>query len=166
MTSRHPRRVTVRALILLTLVFTLFAGVLPASASPPQPVCFDVVAGLGGGPGTWSATGLVESSGTATFAPFLAGWDPALGMPATVHDRFVLAGEQGTITFQGQGKSALVVDHDGNLVPGYEVTWVILSGTGAYSNLRGQGDGYGWPDFASGTFPVFQCGQAHYEPAY
>jgi hypothetical protein len=152
------------ALAAITLLLALLSSVLPVAAASPQPVCFEVVAGLFSATGTWSASGLINSSGTATFAPFVAGVDPHLGIPATVHDRFVLTDEQGTITFQGQGKSALVTNNAGNTVAGYQVTWVVIAGTGAYSNLRAQGDGHAWLDFASGTFPVYQCGQGHFDP--
>ena len=152
------------AVILLLFVASLLL-VIPANASPPEEVCFDVVAGLGGLPGTWSASGLVNSSGEATFNPFVAGWDAELGQPATVHDRFVVSDANGSITFQGQGYSTLVVNESGDTVPGYAVRWVIISGTGAYTTLRGQGGGYAWIDWAHGQFLAFQCGQAHYDPA-
>jgi hypothetical protein len=157
-----PTLVRVLAVVILSLGFTSFTG--PASASSPESVCFDVVAGLGGTPGTWSSNGLVDSSGTATFNPFVAGWETKLGMPATVHDRFVATDEHGSITFQAQGQSALVVSQNGDSVPGYLVTWVIISGTGAYDHLHGQGNGYAWIDWANGEFLAFQCGQAHFDP--
>ena len=152
----------VLAIAIILLGFTSFA--VPASASPPEQVCFDVVAGLGGTPGTWSSRGLLNSSGTATFNPFVAGWDSKLGMPATVHDRFVATDLYGSITFQAQGHSALVTNQNGDTVPGFLATWVIISGTGAYENLNGQGNGYAWIDFANSKFLAFQCGQAHYDP--
>jgi len=149
---------------LLTFLLIFVASVLPAGAAPPEPICFDLVAILGGAPGSWSSSGLVTSGGTAIFDPFVAGWDPELGIPATVHHEDVLTDEHGSITYRAQAKSALVTDDDGDPVPGYHVNWVIISGTGAYATLRGQGDGYGWPDFASGTFPAYLCGQAHFHP--
>ena len=157
-----PTSFRVLAIVIILLGFTSFAA--PASASSPYHVCFDVVAGLGGTPGTWSSRGLVTSSGTATFNPFVAGWDSELGMPATVHDRFVATDEHGTVTFQAQGHSALVVNENGATVPGFLVTWVIVSGTDAYTDLHGQGDGYAWIDWANGEFLAFQCGQAHFDP--
>lgn len=164
MIAIKPKPKAVRIVAIVALLLTLLASVMPVAASPPQPVCFDVVAGLGGSPGTWSSSGLVTSSGTATFDPFVAGWDSKLGIPATVHDTYVLTDEQGSITFKAHGKSALVTDDNDNLVPGYNFNWVILSGTGDYSSLKGQGNGYAWPQFASGTFPIHQCGRAHYHP--
>lgn len=154
----------VRAVLLLALVAALGVAAMPAGATPPETVCFDVVAGLGGTPGTWSATGLVESSGTAEFDPFVAGWDEELGQPATVHDRFVATDEHGSITFQGQAHSALVVKEGGDTVPGWLLTWVIIDGTGAYADLHGQGDGYAYIDWDNFKFLAFQCGQAHYDP--
>jgi hypothetical protein len=147
-----------------TLLFACIGSAAPAKASSPEWVCFDVVAGLGGYPGTWSSSGLVTSSGMATFNPFVAGWDSELGMPATVHDKFAATDEYGSITFQAQGHSALVVNENGDTVPGFLVTWVIISGTEAYTNLHGQGDGYAWIDWANGEFLAFQCGQAHFDP--
>lgn len=154
----------IRVVVLLVLVVASAVLTLPAGATPPEAVCFDVVAGLGGTPGTWSATGLVESSGTAEFDPFVAGWDEELGQPATVHDRFVAMDEHGSITFQGQAHSAHVVNEDGDTVPGWLLTWVIISGTGAYADLHGQGDGYAYIDWDNFKFLAFQCGRAHYDP--
>ena len=148
---------------LLIMVFMVLIIVIPSpvSASPPEQIHFHVVAGLGGFPGTWTSSGLVASSGTATFAPFVAGWDSKLGIPATVHDTFTLTDEHGSINFKGQGKSAIVNDDNGNPVPGYRLTWVIISGTGNYADLHGQGKGYAWLDFSNGTFPINMIGQAH-----
>ena len=154
----------VSAVAVLLVLFACIWVVLPVGATAPEQVCFDVVAGLGGTPGTWSATGVVDGSGVAEFNPFTAGWDAELGQPATVHDRFVASDEYGSMTFQGQGHSALVVNEDGDTVPGYEISWVIISGTGAYATLRGQGHGYAWIDWANFQFLAFQCGQAHYDP--
>ena len=160
--SRMPP--LIRVIVLLALVAALGVAAMPAGATAPAAVCFDVVAGLGGTPGTWSATGLVESSGTAEFDPFVAGWDEELGQPATVHDRFVATDGHGSITFQAQAHSALVVNGDGDTVPGWLLTWVIISGTGAYADLHGQGDGYAYIDWESFEFLAFQCGRAHYDP--
>ena len=153
-----------RIATIFILVLTFIVSTAPASASSPESVCFDVVAGLGGTPGTWSSSGLVESSGTTIFDPFTAGWDNKLNMPATVHDRFVATDEYGSITFQSQGNSAVVVNQYGATVPGFLLTWVIISGSGAYEDLHSQGDGYAWIDWANGEFLAFSCGQAHYDP--
>jgi hypothetical protein len=51
--SRKPT--VVRAVALMALLLALIADALPASASPPEALCFNVVASLGGGPGTWSS---------------------------------------------------------------------------------------------------------------
>lgn len=153
-----------RVVSMVILLFAFIGAAVPVSASSPGSVCFDVVAGLGGLPGTWSSSGLVSSSGTATFNPFVAGWDSKLGMPATVHDRFMVVDGYGSITFNANGHSALVVNENGDTVPGFLANWVIISGTGAYANLQGQGGGYAWIDWANGEFLAFQCGQAHYDP--
>jgi len=102
-----------------------------------------------------------------TFETSTAGKDPNLGIPATLHKTGVLTDEdeEGSITMKVQGKSALVEDDMGNQVPGYTFSWTILSGTGAYADLRGQGKGYGWPDLSTWKFPVYLCGQGHYDPA-
>lgn len=160
--ARRPT--VIRVAGLLALMVALAVLVLPAGATTPEAVCFDVVAGLGGTPGTWSATGVVNSGGTAEFDPFVAGWDDELGEPATVHDRFVATDDYGTITFQGQAHSALVVNADGDTIPGWLLNWVIIDGTGAYADLHGQGGGYAYIDWDSFEFLAFQCGQAHYDP--
>lgn len=152
--------------LVLTLAIQILMVACPAAAtaSPPKTIDFYIVAGLGGFPGPWSSSGLVTSSGTATFDPFVAGWDSELGIPATIHDTFVLTDVHGSITFKGQAKSAIVSDNNGDPVRGYKLRWVIISATGAYTNLHGHGDGYAWLDFTSGTFPIYLSGQAHYDP--
>lgn len=152
--------------VMLALATILLIVALPsaATASPAKTIDFYIVAGLGGFPGPWSSSGLVTSSGTANFDPFFAGWDSVLAIPATIHDTFVLTDEHGSITFKGQAKSAIVSDNNGDPVRGYELRWVIISATGAYTNLHGRGDGHAWPDFTSGTFPIYLSGRAHYEP--
>lgn len=159
------KKITVfRIVTLFILLAALMGSAAPAWASAPEQICFDVVAGLGGSPGTWSSNGLVTSSGSATFSPFVAGWDSQLSMPATIHDRFVVTDEYGSITLQAQGHSALVVNESGTTVPGFLLNWVIISGTGAHAKLRGQGEGFAWIDWANGKFLAFQCGQAHFDP--
>lgn len=155
------KKVSLPVMLLLVLNMAIPS---PASASQPVQIYFDVVAGLGGFPGTWSSSGLVTSSGTATFEPFVSGLDPELGIPATVHDTFTLTDEHGSINFKGQGKSAIVHNDNGVPVPGYRLTWVIISGTGSYVDLHGKGKGYAWPDFVNGTFPISMRGQAHFDP--
>lgn len=100
-----------------------------------------------------------------TFETFVAGQDPNLGIPATLHKTVVLTDEEGSITMKVQGKSALVKDDMDYQVPGYTFNWTISAGTGDYAHLRGQGKGYGWPDLSAWQFPVYLCGQAHYDPA-
>lgn len=163
MSIPRPKSLLVPLVVLSALLVLLSFGATIASASPPEEQCFDMVAGLGGLPGPWSSTGLIASEGTAYFAPFVAGADPKLGIPATLHDRHVLTDDYGSITIQGQGKSALVQNDDGAYVPGYNITWAIISGTGAYANLRGQGGGIAWPDFANGLFIVRECGKVHFD---
>ena len=87
-----------------------------------------------------------------------------MGIPAAVYDNFTLTDEHGSIEFKGQGKSAIVVDNNGDLVPGYKLSWVIISGTGEYADLHGKGKGFAWPDFANGTFPIRMDGQAYFAP--
>lgn len=149
---------------MLGLLLIIVAGALPLYASPPQTQCFDIATQIGQGTATWTSDGLVDSSGTATFTTNLAGTDPQLGIPATVHHFFTFSDQAGTITMRIDGKSALVTDHSGTLVPGFTANWTIISGTGTYADLHGHGDGYGWPEFQTRTFWIYQCGQAEFAP--
>ncbi|NOZ30098.1 MAG: hypothetical protein GXP39_18865 [Chloroflexi bacterium] len=92
--------------------------------------------------GIWSADGLVQDSGAASDITFITGdwgnfqWD-------TVHGTVLLASEtdaQSSISLKVDSDfTNLNIDEDGVWHFEAEGNFVILSGTGNYANLRGEG---------------------------
>lgn len=144
-----------RATLILALLMLVSSIALPASASPPQELNFELHITYADvptlvGAGTWSATGILNESGTATETYHNSGWD---GCFRTTHTTTLLTGPtpEDTITIRSQ-----IVRVDA--APGCdpftaEANWVILSATGIYDGLHGQGNGgtvSGYLDFNAG----------------
>jgi len=163
MLNKSVKGIVLSALVLL---FLLALASQPAHATPPEMIIFELDVQLGGGAeGSWSASGLVNSSGYGEFNPRVTGWfDPATGQFRTVHDYMTLYDDQGSITIDSHGRAAAVTDEQGVDHEGFALNWTIISATGAYEDLHGQGNGYAWPDFSTFRFPVFMSGQAHFDP--
>lgn len=142
--STRPYHAAVLCTLLLLCSFAL-----PASAAPPQDLSFtfDVTyspiptdKGLGG----WSSEGLVTGSGDIYETYVIGGWDNCW---TTIHTTSVLTGptSEDTITIRLQG----VRIEEGPPLPSplppvcstitAEGNWTILSATGIYAGLNGQG---------------------------
>jgi hypothetical protein len=118
-------------ILIICLITILF--VQPVSATPPEELNFTVdrAYALPGSQtifGSWASTGILESAGGLYEQFFFSNWN--------VHVLTVLSDPQGTITI----KSQLQNPHpgpNGSLV--WTGNWVIVSGSGAYAGLHGQG---------------------------
>lgn len=144
-----------RVALILALLMLVSGTALPASASPPQELNFELHITYADiptlvGAGTWSATGLLNESGTAAEIYHHSGWD---GCFRTSHLTTLLTGPtaEDTITILSQ---IVRVDAAPGCDPfNAESNWVILSATGIYAGLHGQGNGgtvSGYLDFNSG----------------
>lgn len=168
--NRHkPILVPFAALLALAVVLTL--GVASASASPPQALNFnfDVTyynLPTSVGSGSWSSDGLFTAGGSFVEESIHAGSGPGVCF-RTVHTTGTLEDQNGTITLRLQ-----LTQNEGSGCGSAElkVNWVILSGTGAYADLHGQGDGTvtGYVQFVPpGTLNYVLnydlLGQAHFE---
>ncbi len=96
--------------------------------------------------GTWDSVGLIESSGELISVPKHFGAGSPNGKPfQTAHVIEVIGDNNGTITLSSQTKdfefTAWTPCGIGQLCQHYKGVgkWVILSGTGDYANLHGQG---------------------------
>jgi hypothetical protein len=159
--SKPIKGITVIVLALLLLVTSIIQ---PASATPSTYFDIDHVAVLGVFTGTWTSEGLIDSEGDAFYNPMVAGWDQDLGIFRTGHEFTTFTDGSGEFQIRMQGHSAIVYDEEENAHAGYEVNWAIVSGTGAYATLRGQGKGIAWPDFDAGVMNMQFRGDAHFEP--
>jgi len=138
-----------RAAVLCTLLLLLCSFALPVSASPPQDLsfAFDVIYSpipTDEGSGSWSSAGLVTGFGEIHETYVVGGWDNCW---TTIHTTSVLTGPtaEDTITIRMQ---VVRIEEGPSLPPPLpslcstitaEGNWTILSATGIYAGLRGQG---------------------------
>ena len=126
--------------VLCTLLLLLCSFALPAGATPPQElnfttnVTYNVMQGPPSVSGTWTATGLINSSGDAWIDHFNAGWNDAGFWLRNSHTTEVYTDDQGTITLE-----AHITNISGSNPLSGDGRWVIKSGTGAYADLHGVG---------------------------
>ena len=129
---------------ILALILLLSSFALPVAASPPQDLSFtfDVtyyainVSPTYEGIGAWSSTGLFTDAGDIYETEHSSGWD---GCWRAVHTTSVLTGAnpEDTITIRTQIVRVEAEPYCATFSA--EGNWVILSATGAYAGLHGQG---------------------------
>lgn len=146
----HGRKSRLHRITLLgVLLLLLCSGALPASASPPEDLSFtfDVIYSpipTSVGLGVWSSTGLLTGVGDIYEIYVVGGFDNCW---QTIHTTSVLTGPTpaDTITIRMQ---VVRLEAGPPLPPPLpplcetmtaEGNWTILSATGAYAGLRGQG---------------------------
>ena len=140
-TRRHKPVLVLFAALLALAVVSSF-GVTMASVSSPQALnfSFDVTyynLPTSVGSGSWSSDGLFTTGGSLVEDSNHAGSGPGVCF-RTVHTTDTLQDQNGTITLLMQ----LTQNEGGGCATAaMEVNWVILSGTGAYADLHGQGGG-------------------------
>lgn len=147
-------RVVVRLAAPVVLALTVTTSTV---AAQPQAVAISTFGAEAGGTqvGTFVATGALADEGTYSFdldsprAFAFAGFGaPTFGIARSLE---FLVGEQGSFTLQNVVKFTLT-DTPG--VASVVGTWAVVSGTGDYADLRGQGTITGIIDF-SGTPETF-----------
>jgi hypothetical protein len=138
-----------RVAVLCTLLLLLVSFALPASAAPPQDLSFtfDVTYApipTDQGVGAWSSAGVLAGAGDIAETYVVGGFDNCW---TTIHTTSVLTGPtpEDTITVRMQ---VVRIEAGLPLPPPFpplcetmtaEGNWTILSATGAYAGLRGQG---------------------------
>lgn len=142
MFRRRPKPFLVLFTALLALASIFLLGMDIASASPPQALNFNFDVTYYNLPtstasGSWSSDGLFTANGTVVEDSKHAGSGPGVCF-RTVHNTDTLEDQSGTITLRMQ-----LTQNEGGGCANAEmaVNWVILSGTGAYADLRGHGHG-------------------------
>ena len=141
----------------ISMVVAILAGLLmllpvPAAASPPEDVTFEFYGNLVTGESTFSASGAVTDSGTyeETRLNFADG---------TAHGTVTTTSDAGTITFKWQARITSETATHRTL----EGRWTIVSGSGAYANLHGEGTVDIFADFTTAELFVTEEGVAHYD---
>src|SRR5262250_1731929 len=137
-------RITVKGLFAIRAAAAALAGAAAAAlagagsalATTPTPVTIEVITSSpAGGTFTTSGAGLCPS-GTTTDQEFGTGGQS--GFHANFHDLKTFMCADGSGTFTANVQAHLIFG-----APTDSFTWNILSGTGAYTNLRGSGHGVG-----------------------
>jgi len=133
-----------------------------APSSIPQPLTVTITKGFGDfTPGTFIASEGIADSGVYQL---LDAHDAALPSPVvgTGHDTFTLTGTRGTITMKSETVFR-VVSFD-PLVFGQDGHWRIVSGTGDYAKLKGEGEYHKLIDVALGQITITLTGRVHSGP--
>lgn len=134
-----------KVVFIATFLVLVLIMVVPAGATPPEAVEFISSSNysfldFSNPTGTWTSTGAIASNGELTAVPvhFGAGSPPGVGFQ-TAHLTEVISDAYGSITIRSQ-THGYEWAFDGPYEH-FEGTgrWVILSGTGAYEDLHGQG---------------------------
>ena len=113
------------------------AGAGSALATTPAPVTIEVITSFETGTGTFTTSGAgLCASGTTTDQ--VRTTPPQPKTHANFHDRKTFTCADGSGTFTANVQAHLVFGS-----PTDTFTWNILSGTGAYTNLHGSGNGVG-----------------------
>ena len=168
-------------------LITVLVIAIPVSATPPEDIVINLTShysffDFGNPTGTWDSSGLITSSGELyeELVHEGAGWPHGIGFK-NARSVQVISDEYGTITLSMQitGVEWTYFDNDAcidnpswlNSDQKFEGigSWVILSGTGAYEDIRGQGaltmvDGeVSCENFTMDVVTDFE-GTAHFDP--
>ena len=129
----------------------------PTSASTSQAVTINSQIDLNTEPatGTWTATGGIADSGTLS-EPVL---NPVGVGSLQLHIERVLVGGQGSITIRIQ--SSLTGFSEG--IGSFTGHWVVISGTGAYTDLHGEGLRTATADVNAGIVTETLTGNVHFD---
>jgi len=163
--SSRERRRAVASLLLVAAIGLVSAA--PASAKQPEAVAIATTGAVVDGTqaGTFLATGAIEDEGTYAFHEdvhhdfaFAAIGAPTFGIVRSLE---FFSGQAGTFTLQNTVKYRLTATPGVFAVEG---TWAVVSGMGAYADLRGQGLITGLIDVSGSdeTFAFEFAGSAHH----
>jgi len=133
---KSKRTVRVSAFALVVVATAVAGGLRTASAiaSPPQQTATFAVAGEFDSPGSFTSDGSsVCASGSTSDEFFATGFQSDRGI--VLHDRKTISCDDGsgTFTLLLQGRTGF------NVGNGTSGQWVVLSGSGDYVDLQGQG---------------------------
>jgi hypothetical protein len=146
------KRLTLLALVILLSAATL--ALAPASpATSGQAVTINSQIQIGPFTGTWAATGAITDSGTL-IEPYV---NPVGN--GQLHIERVFTGALGTITIRIESTLTSVVGDTGT----FTGHWVVISGTGAYINLHGEGLRAATIDLNTGIVTETLTGDGHFD---
>ena len=135
MSTRRNLNVRVLALCAVGAVMASALGVASALAAPPQAATFSVIEQFDPESGEFTSDGsILCASGTTSNEFFPSGFQSNTGI--VFHDRKTITCDDGsgTFTLLVEARTGFNVGDDGTVG-----RWVVLSGTGDYVGLHGQG---------------------------
>lgn len=147
-------------ILVAVLALALVGGVLPAlpaGATPPEEVFIESdVTFADPSFGTFTATGPICESGT-TLDPVVLG----VGFQSGQRGQLLVVKE--FTCDDGSGTFTMLLRVTLRFVPTFSdtFTWSVISGTGAYENLHGTGEGFGVPT-DTGVFDTY-AGRMHFD---
>jgi hypothetical protein len=151
--ERNDMKIRIAILILFVLGCLFLAFPAPAMATPPESVEISVdmwVNGENSAAGTFTMNGLVTDMGNVSEIFFIAG--------NTSHGVKTLESAQGSITIDYQVR--LTWTEFRGIAQG---RFVIISGTGAYEKLHGEGETHAELDLMTGHLVATYSGKAHFD---
>lgn len=124
------RRLSFIGLCLASVLLFVGTAGTSALASTSAPVTIQSTIIVGPFTGTWSASGGINDSGTSV--------EPTVNFVGNGQLHIVrdVTGSQGTFTLR-LDSTLVAIEPDGSHV--FSGQWVVISGTGAYADLHGQG---------------------------
>lgn len=150
----------VKQILLTAAAFLVLVVASPVGATPLEDVAIRLKSqysflDFGNPTGTWYSEGMIASAGQldGILKHLGAGWPPGVGFK-TAHVIEVISDENGTITIRTNANFEWPEAYDPDIFGDYCTSansddydeffigtgrWVILSGTGAYENLHGEG---------------------------
>jgi hypothetical protein len=151
---------TLTSAVLSVIVALALAAPAPVLATQPQDFVIEAHTERDcPGPAScvFAATGAITDAGTVTTDFVRAS---ALGSPTVGTAQYVKTfhGQAGSLTIRLE---SMITGTDDPTLFDEQGHWVIVSGTGAYSGLLGQGDESGVRDFANQSLDAVYTGQVH-----
>ncbi len=138
-----------KLLVLLFAIAVMMALALPAAATPPSDVGFEVESSLLGAPGPFTASGPAVDEGIVCDAG--AVFDASGKVTGFSPTGFNFQGVKHFVCDDGSGGFFVNLQARIDFRKGVTFNWNVLRGTGDYMNLHGAGSGFGIPGVPCGN---------------
>ena len=138
-----------KLLVLLFAIAVTVALALPAGATAPADVGFEVESSLLGAPGPFTASGPAVAAGVVCDAGFV--FDAAGKATGSSPTGFNFQGVKHFVCDDGSGEFFVNLQARIDFRKGISFQWNVLRGTGDYANLHGAGSGVGIPGVPCGN---------------
>ncbi len=138
-----------KLLVLLFAMATMMALALPAGATAPTDVGFEVESSLLGAPGPFTASGPAVADGVVCAEGLV--FDAAGKVTGFSPTGFNFQGVKHFVCEDGSGEFFVNLQARIDFRKGVKFNWNVLRGTGDYATLHGAGSGVGIPGVPCGN---------------